>query len=87
MGAVSGGYLRMRGSLCYVELASSPCADLNLSGREWKASFRHGLSLTHKWIHASLDNVPYARLSPSTKNSFYFIPILKNNYITLKSSF
>ncbi|MCJ1454414.1 hypothetical protein MMC28_004767 [Mycoblastus sanguinarius] len=78
-GPVDGGFLTIRGSLCYVELTSSPRASLNHSSREWKASFTQGLSLTHKWSDAKLDNVSHTRSSPSTKDSFYFMPMLSRN--------
>ena len=86
-GAVSGGFLKIRGSLCYVELASSPCTDLNRLSRDWKASFTQGLTLTHKWSTASLDNVLYTRLSPSTKDSFWFLPMLSSSLDSKRSGF
>ena len=75
-GPVNGGSLTIRGSLCDVELASIPCASLYHSSREWKAFFPQGLFLTHKWSRANLDNVSHTRVSPPTKDSFYFMPML-----------
>ena len=78
-GAVHGGFLRIRGLLCNVELVSSPSASSDPSGREWMASFSKGLALAHKWSVASLDNILCARSSLSTENSFCFLPMLSSS--------
>ena len=78
-GPVSGGFLTVRGSLHYVELTSSPCANRNLHSREWKTFFTQGLTLSHEWSNASLDGYPLTRSSPSTRDSFYFMPMLSRS--------
>ena len=78
-GSVSGGFLTIRGSLHYVELTSSPCANRNQYSREWKALFPQGLSISHKYIHANLDRFSLTPSSPSTKDAFYFMPMLSRN--------
>ncbi len=75
-GPVNGGFLTIRGLVCYVELVSSPRDSIYYTSRQWKTSFTHGLSLTHRSSKASLDNASYTRSSPSTKHSFYFMPML-----------
>ncbi|KAL8795048.1 MAG: hypothetical protein Q9195_002496 [Heterodermia aff. obscurata] len=77
-GAVSGGFLQIRGFLYDVELASCPSSPKYSSSREWKASFPQGPTLAHKWSNASLDNVFYTRGTPVTKDTFCFIPILSS---------
>ena len=72
-GPVDSGFLIIRGSLFSVELASSQSTSSKYPSREWKASFTQGPFLTHKWSSASLDND--SRLAPSTKDSFYFLPM------------
>lgn len=78
-GPVNSGFLTIRGSLYYVELTSSQGTSSKFSTRKWKASFTQGPSLTHKSSSASLDNDSYTRLTPSTKDSFYFLPILSRD--------
>lgn len=82
-GSVSSGFLRVRCSLCYVELASSPPSPADSRYcREWKASFTQGLSLPYRWSRVSLDNAPYTLFSPGTKptkQSFYFMPMLSRS--------
>ena len=78
-GPVNGAFLRIRGSLCHVELTSSPRARAELkyfNSRKWKTSFTQGPSLTHRWSKAKLDNISYTLLSPPTRDSFYFVPML-----------
>ena len=72
-GPVNSGFLIIRGSLFNVELASSQDTSSKYPSREWKASFTQGPFLTHKWSSASLDNG--SRLAPSTKDSFFFLPM------------
>ncbi|KAK0508761.1 hypothetical protein JMJ35_009037 [Cladonia borealis] len=74
-GPVNSGFLIIRGSLYYVELASSLDTSSKYRTREWKASFTQGLFSTHKWSSASLDNDSYTRSAPSTKDSFFFLPM------------
>lgn len=74
-GPVNSGFLIIRGSLYYVELASSQDTSSKYRTREWKASFTQGPFLTHKFSSASLDNDSYTRLSSSTKDSFFFLPM------------
>ena len=78
-GPVSGGFLTIQGSLYQVELTSSPCTDRNMHSREWKVLFTQGLTISHEWSDASLDRVSLTRSSPSTSNSFYFVPMLSKN--------
>ena len=78
-GPVSGGFLTIRGSLYHVEISSSPCPDWKTYSREWKVLFTQGLSISHKWSYASIDRFSLTRLSPSTRDSFYFMPMLSKN--------
>ena len=78
-GPVNGGFLTVRGSLYHVELASSPNTSPNHLIREWKVSFIQGISLTHKSSRANLDNVSHTRSSPSTKDLFYFMPMISRS--------
>ena len=73
-GHVNGGFLIIRGSLHYVELTSSQGTS-RYRTREWKASFTQGPFVTHKRCDVSLDNDSYTRLAPSTKDSFWFLPM------------
>ena len=66
----------MRGSLCSVELTSSPCTDDNHLSRDWKVSFEESPPLTHTYSKASLDGMPYSRSSPPTVISFHFMPMM-----------
>ena len=75
-GPVNSGFLIIRGSLYSIELASSQGTSSKLRTREWKVSFTQGPFLTHKWSSASLDNDSYTCLAPSTKHSFWFLPVL-----------
>ena len=79
-GSVSGGFLTVRGSLSYVELTSYPYDSKYRKTRDWKVCVTQGLTLTHKWSHASLDNISYTLSSPSTKHSFYFMPMLSRSW-------
>ena len=78
-GPVSGGFLTLRGSLCYVELAFSPQDSAYHFRLNWMASVIQGLSLPHKRSIVKLDNVWLTHLSPSTTYSFYFIPMLSRS--------
>ena len=79
-GPVNNGFLIIRGSLYCVELASSHDTSSKYLTREWKASFTQGPLMTYKRSDASLDNDSYTRLAPSTKDSFFFLPMLSRKY-------